>query len=291
MLKRLGLTRAFLLFLGVYALVGVLAYYAAKASVEYRSRAGQVQLQTAVMVARQRSDLANQDGNLFELARSRASWVGTGVRANRSFLGIRFLGLRLPADAQIVSAKLDAVSSVDQAGSLDVVVRAENSARPQSFSRKSPPSLRPFVGERTISRSDEFWRKDSINSFDVTETVQELFRNQSPDGAIALIFVGRGTANSRKFFYNTIRNPNVPKLTITYQLPPPPTPTPTPAPSPTPTPVVFQILNTPTPVSLPTDTATPTLTSSATPTSTPKPTPTPKPTSTPTPTPFVCIDC
>ena len=282
MLKRFGLSKAFVLFLIFYALVGVVVYLGTKTNVDYRSRAGTENIQTVVMNTVLRTDVANQDGQRLDIDQNRTSWVGTGRNQNASYVGIRFVGLRLPADVDIVSAILELTSSTDQSGSLDVMVAVEDKPQPLTFSRRDPPTARQVTGAREIIRADEFWAKDSVNSFDVTETIREAYRSFVPDGTIALILSGEGTSYRRKYFYNSFRSRNAPKLTIRYTLPLPATPTPEPQ---------STISGQSSPIPQGTETALP----SASPTPSQKdifvPTATPKPEPTPSPTPFICIDC
>jgi len=270
-------TVSFALFTFLFVAVGLIAYYGVQYARDLRSRALITEELVSEMRVLTRADVMNQDGKNLELPMTQESWFGTGRFTRSSYLGLRFTGLTLPADAQILAAKIEVVSSQDQANQAELLVYAERNQNPEEFSVTNPPSRRLLTSTSQRVLDGDHWQSGATYAFDVTGVIQELYQNVQPKDKIVLILIGRGEKNKKKFIYNSLAGELTPKLAITYTLP---------QLTPTPTPVVDETIidvllaplqrgkpTTPTPSPQPTPTVIPT----ATPTSYVKPSPTPCP--------------
>ncbi len=229
---------------------------------------------TATYYASQVNDVAEEDGGAFNIIpKNSKGWIGRG--SSDGFLGIRFSGDKLPQGAKVKSAKLTFTSPADAWNQLNFTVKAENVKSSEPFSKSRPPSSRNLTSKGKTVSEDKKWEKGKTYSYDVTDTVKEVFALGSDVNSLSLVFKGDGNNWSRKQIANADKTPS---LSITYEIEGETTPTPSPTPVPT---AVPSVTATPTP----TPTATPTKVPSVTATPTPVGTVTQVPTATPTPTP------
>lgn len=307
--RHLTLTYALITFL--YIAIGLIAYYGVQYARDLRSRAIITEELVSEMRVLTRSDMMNQDGVQRDIPSVPESWLGTGKNVRSSYLGLRFTGLAIPAEATVVSAKMEVVSSQEQTVKLKAEVYGERNATPEEFSLQRPPSRRQPTRTRLQLLDESRWQPNVTYAFDVTAVIQELYERVKPTDKIVLIIEGRGERNQKRYLFNGLSGDQAPKLFITYTLPATVTPTPvvdetiidvllaplrvkppTPTPSPQPTPTVNPTA-TPTPYVKPSPTPCPyppddpRCGASDQPTSTPNPsTPIPKSPITPTPCPY-----
>ena len=219
------LTQTFIFFIVLYFIVGLVAYYGVQYARELRSRALVTEALVSEMRVLSRADMMNQDGLRGELPATPESWLGTGRNARSSYLGLRFTGLALPAEATVVSAKMEIVSSQEQTVILNAVVYGERDATPEEFSLQRPPSRRQSTRTRIQLPDNSRWEPNATYAFDVTEVIRELYERVQPTDKIVLIVEGRGERNHKRFLFNGLSGEQAPKLTITYTLPATVTPT------------------------------------------------------------------
>lgn len=243
---------------------------------------------TIVYTALQGSDVANEDGGQFtSVKRGGTGWLGTGETVDKSYLGVRFGGRKLPTDAKVLSAKVFFTSPSEQWMNMGFNISAENSVLPETFSTSKRPSSRVLLSKSKTIQEDVKWEAGKSYSYDVTDPVVEAFKLSKDVSYVALVIKGTGGQWGRKAISF---GKSTPRLVISYEVPV--TPTVTPGPSTTPVPTTTPVVTvtpapTATPTTVPTATATPRPTVTATPvvTSTPVVTATPVPTQTPTPVP------
>lgn len=213
-------------------------------------------------------DIANQDGTEITTDGQKV-WVGTGRNRDLSYLGLRFSGNGLPADAVVNSARLVFTSPTNQRGVSTFTVYAEKSSSPAPYSTSNPPSLRVKTTASRWIFSSFWWGRNSEYSYDITRVVTEAVRSGGNGNVINILVKGYGQSNNRKLITTS---GSTPKLVITYTTGSTnPTPTPTPWMTPTPIPTTFPtIIPTPWPTMIPTPTPIITVMPSM-----PMPTPTP----------------
>ncbi len=240
-------------------LISGFGVYAYKARTNQRSTSLGVSVGTIAYLASGASDIANEDGKVFNLVpKGSNGWVGKGELGS-SYLGLRFTGQALPQGAKVTSAKLVFTSPSDQWVSTGFVVKAESTVSSDPFSGSRPPSSRlTTMNLKTFSENTK-WVKGKSYTYDVTSPIQEVSKLGNSVATFSLILKGEGSQWGRKQFQNST---GTPRLTVSYEVA---------GSEPTPTPVT-SITPTPTPTSLPTQSPTPTVTPIVTPTPTPVPT-------------------
>lgn len=201
--------------LGVIALVGILVFSVVSFqnfSGDFRSRAQVSASQTATFTVQNDSDAANEDGGSFTQLPLHM-WLGTGNSTDKSYLGLRLSGNKIPQGATIESAELQFTAEGQTTGAISFDVFAEKSASPQSFSSGASPSTRSLTSGKNSHSDNNTWDAGQTFSFNVKDSVQELVSSFEVD-EIALILKGTGSAIGRKYPFSSAAT--APRLVIQY---------------------------------------------------------------------------
>lgn len=194
--------------------------------------AGDPSVATKVIKAPGYSDVANEDSNGLKISTDSffRSWVGTGQTPSKSYLGIRFVGESIPANATIVSARVELTSYQDAWIRVYSEIFAEKNANPESYSSTAKISARPRTTSKSILSNDVKWSAGQTYIVDVTNPIKEVFDAYKSTAKIGLIFDGtKGSPWGRKNFYSNVAHSAGPRLVITYKLAGDPVPVPPPS--------------------------------------------------------------
>lgn len=150
----------------------------------------------------------NEDGSSYG-----GTWVGNGQSTTKSYLGLRFEGVSIPAGAQIESIKLALTPTADTWISMKAKVYAENAVAPLAFSQSSPPSARTLSSQSVDYDDGTKWIKDT--SYEIP-SLSNLIPGMTvgSNGVVSFILKGNGSQWGRKYIYGS--GDKAPKLTITY---------------------------------------------------------------------------
>lgn len=209
-------------------------------------------------------DIANQVGTQMGAFSSTRNWIGTEGNTANSFLGMRFTGEAIPANAQIQSASFTVTSSKTLTEKLSINVFAEKVAMPQPYTPTQLISARVRTAASNNFTATQKWTLNQKFTFNALAPVQELVASgNGQTGVINIIAKGASAKWDYWFVFNQRTPAKAPFLTITYTIPGDVTPTiipsatPTAPPSPTPDPQLSPTTIPTAPVSSPTPTPLP----------------------------------
>lgn len=171
------------------------------------------------------TDIMNEDGSEYSFpfeseGNWSLNWFGTGANLQKSYLGMRFTGVALPAGAKLISAQLELQPNNTQIVGISVSISAELNATPDTFSINSRPSGRLITKTQSAYTNNEQWAVGTYYQIDVLEPLQEVL--QANPGVTSYVLIIKSTAEEpygRKFIFNNVQDQNhAPKLTLKYSL-------------------------------------------------------------------------
>lgn len=145
------------------------------------------------------SDDVNEDTTGFKTNSTRV-WIGNGKGA--SYAGLRFIGLNIPKNAQIVSAKLETYNAVEAWLPINFRIFAHANDNSATFSTSMKPSTRVLTVSFVTHQSNEKWLANTwIKLADITPVIQELVNRSgwSSQSPVTLIIRGMGSDYARKY--------------------------------------------------------------------------------------------
>ncbi len=150
----------------------------------------------------------NQDGTSGETSNP---WIGNGSSSTSSYLGLRFTGVTLPANAEITSAYMSFSLPRESWISVAASLYTEKSNAPAAFSNSSLPSSRALSSNSIqFSSNNKFLANTSYNSPDLKSVVSEVLSKGSTQDVNVIV---KGTGGQWGRF--TI---NTPKLVLVYNV-------------------------------------------------------------------------
>jgi chitinase len=163
------------------------------------------------------ADDVNQDGAALAVDGSTV-WMGNGAAV--SYTGLRFLGVSIPRNATITSARLEVNPAATQWITLAFEYGIEAAGNSPAFSAANLPSQRTLLATRATHSSNVQWTAGTWVTLDpITAIVQELVTRQDWTSGNALTLLLRGTSSpwARKLARAFEDTPSLaPRLVITY---------------------------------------------------------------------------
>lgn len=165
-----------------------------------------------------KANILNADNTKFASGGT-TSWIGSGQYPNSSYLGISFEGNRVPAGAEIVSARLEFVSSAATSAALNIEIFGDKSANPKAISQITSPAQALLTTSSQKFTDSTAWKANSVYSIDVTAPIREVVGANPATTRFNIIAMNRSNAtNNRRYFFSDLNNTTTaPKLVIDYR--------------------------------------------------------------------------
>ena len=150
-------------------------------------------------------------------------WIGNGASNTINVAGLRFVNVPIPANATILSARLETQSSRAQWLRMSFQFGIEAVANSPAFSAAARPSQRAQLGPKVNHTSNAQWLANTWYQLDDISTILQAAITQpgwQSGNALSLLLRGTSQPFGRKFVRHFEAGAAVaPRLLVTYRVP------------------------------------------------------------------------
>jgi hypothetical protein len=151
-------------------------------------------------------------------------WIGNGASNTTNFAGFRFVNVPIPANATILSARLETQASSTQWQRMSFQFGIEAVANSPAFSAAALPSQRVQLGPKVNHTSNVQWLANTWYQLDDISTILQAAITQpgwQSGNALSLLLRGTSQPFGRKFVRHFEAGAALaPRLVVTYQVTP-----------------------------------------------------------------------